>query len=66
MARMTRASRGVGNWVGVVIVLRVERELANFGHLEGIGILSCGVYLGLQFNQDQLGDLSKRTDISGV
>lgn len=44
---MTRASRGVGNWVSVVIVLGVEGEFANFSHLEGISILSSGVYLSL-------------------
>lgn len=57
---MTRASRGVGNWVGVVIVLGVEREFVDFSHLEGVGILS---YLSLQFNQ---GQFWKRTDVSGA
>lgn len=60
MARVTRTSRGVGNWVGVVIVLGVERGFVDFSHLEEVGILS---YLSLQFNK---GQLWKRTDISGV
>lgn len=60
VARVTRASRGVGNWIGVVIVLGVERGFADFSHLEGVGNLS---YLSLQFNQ---GQFWKRTDISGV
>lgn len=50
VARVTRASRGVGNWIGVVIVLGVERGFADFSHFEGVGNLS---YLSLQFNQGQ-------------